>query len=125
MNLKRKVTSPLDQGTIDNIQYDSGSGGKKTLEVGPALAFVSVTTAAVDIHPGDQLFLFKNTAGIGYVKLAKTGTPTAATAPAIDVFPVFGEAYTPISAADYKKIIGAADIFLYVLRNDNRLKVNP
>jgi hypothetical protein len=125
MNLKRKVTEPQDTGTIENIEYDSGSGAKKTLEVGPALKFVAALTAVVDIHPGDQLFILKTTVGIGYVTLSKTATPpTAVSVPAVDTFPVFGEAYTPVSAADYKKIIGTADTFLYVLRNDNRLKVN-
>ncbi len=115
-----------DSSTIENIEYNPYAGAQKNLEVGPALKFVSVTTAEVKICPGDQLFLFKTTTGLGWVELSETaGIGVVGTAPAADTFPVFGQEYTRISAADYKYIKGAADIYLYVLKDDNQERVNP
>ena len=125
--LRRRVGAQAeDSHAIDNIEYNSFAGAQKIIEVGPALKYVSVTTADVKICPGDQLFLFKTTVGLGYVKMT-TGAAagTVGTAPAADTFPVQGQVYTQISAADYKVIKGAADIHLYVLRDSAQLRNNP
>lgn len=124
---RRKVDGQCveDANTIDNIEYSPYSGAQKNIEVGPALKYVSATAAEVSICPGDQLFLFKTTTGLGYVTLGVSSGVVLGTAPAADTFPVFGEEYTRISAADYKYIIGTADIHLYVLRDDNQERVNP
>lgn len=126
MSLKRTVNEVEDSGAIDNIEYNSEAGAKKTLEVGPALEFVSVTTAEVAIVPGSQLYLFKTDASVGYVKMAKTtGVSAPGAVPAADTFPVQPMVYTPISASDYKFIRGGATIYLYVLKDSSITKVNP
>ena len=128
MSFRRRVNGQCveDADTLDNIMYNPWAGAQKNIEVGPALQFISVTTAAVSISPGDQLFLFKTTAGLGWVELSTTTIAGAvATAPAANTFPVKGEDYTRISAADYKFIKGAADIYLYRLIDDNQERVNP
>jgi hypothetical protein len=114
-----------DSHSIDNIEYNEFSGAQKNVEVGPALKYVSATLAATGICPGDQLFLFKATTGLGYVTLGESAGISLGTTPAADTFPVFGQVYTPISAADYHYIIGTADIHLYVLRDDTQERVNP
>lgn len=114
-----------DSNTIENIEYNEFAGAQKNLEVGPALEYVSATAAATKICPGDQLFLFKATTGLGYVTLGDTAGIALGIAPAADTFPVFGQEYTRISAADYKYIIGTADIHLYVLRDDTQERINP
>ena len=124
--LKRNVDGrPVeDTGLIDNIEYNSMSGSQKNIEVGPALKYVSATNAATKICPGDQLFLFKTTAGLDYVTLGEDNSVVKGTAPAEDTFPVFGQEYTRISAADYNYIIGTADIHLYILRDEARARSN-
>lgn len=125
---RRKIKCVEDSHAIDNIEFNDWSGAQKNIEVGAALEFVSVTTNDVKICPGEQLFLFKTTTGVGYVKLGDGTAPIGAvpTAPQADTFPVFGEQYTPISAANYKAIKGSADIFLYRLRDDSsEFRVNP
>ena len=114
-----------DSHTIDNIEYNEFAGAQKNLEVGPALKYVGQLSAEQNIWPGDQLFIFKATTGLGYVTLSKTTGASVGTQPAADTFPVFGEQYTRISAADYKFIIGAAGIHLYVLRDDTQERINP
>lgn len=127
MSLKRQIDGRCteDSNAIDNIEYNSFAGGQKNLEVGPALKYQALLTSEQSITPGDQLFIFKTTAGIGYVTLSKTTGAVVGTAPAANTFPVFGESYTRISAADYKFIIGAADIHLYILRDDNQARIHP
>jgi hypothetical protein len=115
-----------DSHAINNIEYNDWSGAQKNITVGPALEFIGAATSEQVITPGDQLFIFKSTTGIGYVTLSETTGVVAGVAPAADTFPVFGEAYTPISAANYKFIIGTADTFLYKLRDDSsEFRVNP
>ena len=114
-----------DSHTIDNIEYNEFAGAQKNFEVGPALEYVSATTVATKICPGDQLFLFKATTGLGYATLGDDNTITTGSAPSANTFPVFGQVYTKISAADYKYIIGTADIHLYVLRDDTQKRANP
>ncbi len=122
-DLKRSVDVVEDGGAIQNIEYSNDSGAKKTVEVGAALKYVSATTSAVAIEQGSQLFLFKATTGLGYVTLSDDGIPVVGTAPAADTFPVFGQVYTPIAASDYKFVIGTADIHLYVLKDNSRVRV--
>jgi hypothetical protein len=127
MSFRRRIDGKCveDSGTIDNIEYNPYAGAQKNIEVGPGLEFIAELTAATGVCPGDQLFIFKPSAGIAYVTLGDDNTVVLGTAPAADTFPVFGEAYTRISAADYKYIIGAAGIFLYKLRDDNQERINP
>jgi len=112
-----------DSEIITNIEYNPFAGAQKNIEVGPALEYVSELTAATKICEGDQLFIFKATAGLGYVTLGETNAVAVGSAPAADTFPVFGEQYTRISAADYKYIIGAAGIHLYILRDTSTERV--
>lgn len=114
-----------DTAAISNIEYNPESGSQKNIEVGPALKYEKDLATATHIRLGEQLFIFKSTAGVGYVTLGDTNTITVGTAPAADTFPVFGQQYTRISGADYKYIIGTADIHLYVLRDDGLLRINP
>jgi len=128
MSFRRKIDGKCveDSHAIDNIQYNSYSGGQKNLEVGPALKYISNTAAEVAVCPGDQLFLFKTTVGVGYVQMAEVaGIGAVPGAPAGDVFPVLGESFTRYSAADYKFIKGSADIHLYILRDDNQVRQEP
>jgi hypothetical protein len=125
---RRKINGQCveDSHAIENIEYNAYAGAQKNLEVGPALRFVSVTTSEVKICAGDQLFLFKTTSGLGWVELSESaGIGVVGTTPSANTFPVFGQEYTRISAADYKYIKGAADIFLYVLKDDNQERVAP
>lgn len=114
-----------DSHTIDNIEYNEFAGAQKNFEVGPALKYVGELDVAQGICSGDQLYIFKTTSGIGYVTLGDNSGIVVGTAPAANTFPVFGQVYTRVSAADYKYIIGAADIHLYILRDDTQERVNP
>lgn len=124
---RRKIDGQCveDSNTIENIIYNPFAGAQKNMEVGPALQYVSASATEVSIQPGDQLFIFKTTAGIGYVTLGKETGIATGVAPSANTFPVFGQQYTMISAADYKFIIGTADIHIYTLRDDNQERVNP
>lgn len=122
-DLKRSVDIVEDSGSIDNIEYNNDAGAKKTLEVGAPLKYISVTTTATNIMPGDQLFFFKTTAGLGYVTFSEDGVPVVGTAPAADTFPVFGQVYSPVAASDYKFVIGTADIHLYVLKDASKVRI--
>lgn len=123
---RRRIQETEDSYAIENIEYNSYAGAQKNIEVGPALEYKAALGTEAGICPGDQLFIFKATAGLGYVTLSETTGVVAGTAPAANTFPVFGQVYTPISAADYKFIIGnSADIHLYVLKDDNQERVNP
>lgn len=125
---RRKVNGQCveDPSTIDNIEYNAYSGAQKNIEVGPALEYKAALGSEQGICPGDQLYIFKATAGLGYVTLSETTGVVAGAAPAEHTYPVFGQVYTAISAANYKYIIGnSADIHLYVLRDDNQERVNP
>ena len=128
MLFRRKIDGRLveDSQTIDNIEHNPFAGAQKNMEVGPALIFIGDASAELIVAPGDQLFLFKATAGFGWVKMSKTsGIGAVGTAPAEDTFPVSGEGFTRYSAADYKYIKASAGVFLYVLRDDNQLRFNP
>jgi len=127
MSLRRKIDPRCteDVGAIDNIEYNSHAGAKKTIEVGPGLVYVSNTLSEVAVAPGSQLFLFKTTGSVGYVTMSKTTGASVGTTPGADTFPVFGQVYTPISSSDYKFVIGTADIHLYILKDDNTARVNP
>ena len=122
MTLRRKIHGNCAESSnvIDNIEYNAYSGAQKIIEVGPALKFAAAITAEYQFCPGDQLFVFNPTAAIAYVTLSKVTGAAAGVAAGVDTFPVFAEAYTPISGSDYKFIIGTAGLFLYVLRDDNQ-----
>ena len=127
MSYRRKIEGKCveDTNAIQNIEFNPWAGGQKNLEIGPALTYVSALSAATLVSEGQQLFIFKATTGLGYVTLGDDDSITTGTAPSANTFPVFGQEYTRISAADYRYIIGTADIHLYVLRDDNLKRVNP
>jgi len=107
MSLRRKIDGNCveDSDAIDNIQYNAWAGCQKNMEVGPALEYVAELTSEKSINAGDQLFIFKTTAGLGYVTLSKVTGAVVGTAPAANTFPVFGEAYT--------RMVLLAYIFIY------------
>lgn len=113
-----------DSQTISNLEYNPQSGSQKNIEVGPSLKYLDNTAAAVRVTQGSQLFLFKTTTGLDYVTLGENSSITKGTAPSEDTFPVFGQQYTRISAAQYKYIIGTADIHVYVLEDDSVFREN-
>lgn len=123
--LKRNVDGRALEGPheISNVEHNSMAGAKKTLEVGPALRYVSVTTTAVKVCPGDQLYIF-NTGALGYVKMGETSGVTAATAPGADAFPCLAGQFTVYSAADYNYIIGSTALHLYILRDESVVRKN-
>lgn len=127
MSYRRRIEGKCveDSSTIENIEFNPWAGGQKNLEIGPALTYVGPLTNATLLQEGSQLFIFKATTGLGYITLGDTNSIITGTAPSANTFPVFGQEYTRISAADYKYIRGTADIHLYVLRDDNLKRVNP
>jgi hypothetical protein len=128
MSFRRRIDGRLveDSQTIDNIEHNPFAGAQKNVEVGPALKFIGDASVELIITPGDQLFFFKATAGLGWVKMSKTaGVGVVGAAPTDDTFPIQGEGFTKYSAADYKYIKASAGIFLYILRDDNQLRFNP
>lgn len=115
-----------DPSTIDNIVYNDYAGADKHINVGPALEFISVTTTEVGVIAGDQLYFYKTTVGPGFVKMAEaTGVAIPGAVPAADTFPIKGQVLTALSAANYRFVRGAADIYLYKLKDDNHVRVNP
>jgi hypothetical protein len=125
--LKRVVSSRQveDPGTIDNIQYNSASGGQKNLSVGPALEYLGELTSVIEITKGDILYIFKATTGIGYITMGDNNTILGTSIPGTNVFPVFGEEFTIYSANNFQYIVGAADIYLYKLIDDSAIRNNP
>jgi hypothetical protein len=121
--LKRNVDSrPLeDKGIIENIMYNSMSGGQKNLSIGPALKYVSALTAKTAINKGDQLFIF-NAGALAYVTMGGDSLAAAGSAPGPDTFPCQPGVFTVYSAADYTNIIGGADLHLYVLRDESKTR---
>jgi hypothetical protein len=115
-----------DSQTIDNIEHNSEAGGQKNMEVGPGLVFIGDASSELIVNPGDQLFFFKSTTGFGWVKMSKTsGIGAVGSVPADDTFPIEGEGFTRYSAVDYKYIKASSGVYLYVLRDDNQLRINP
>lgn len=118
--LKRNVGSRGVQSDndIDNIQYNSMSGAQKNISVGTALEYVGDLTAATRVYEGQQLFIL-NLGTLQYVTMSTENTVTANAVPGDDTFPVFPGQFTAYSAADYKYIVGSADLHLYILRDDS------
>ena len=115
-----------DTQTIDNIQYNAEAGGQKNLVIGPALKFIGDASAELVVTPGDQLFFFKTTTGLGWVEMSETsGIGVVGSAPADNTFPLEGQAFTAYSAADYKYVKASSGVYLYILRDDNHLRVKP
>ena len=115
-----------DSSTIDNIEHNCEAGAQKNMECGPALKFIGDASSELRITPGDQLFFFKTTAGLGWVEMSETGSiGVVGSAPADNTFPIEGQVFTRYSAADYKYVKASAGVYLYVLRDDNHLRVNP
>ena len=124
--LKRAVQgrSVEDTGTIENVQYNSMSGGQKNLGVGPALKFVGILTAAVAVPKGVQLFIYNTTAADLFVKMGTSAVGIPGIVPAADTFPC-APGLTPYSAADYSHVIGTAPLYLYILRDETVVRNNP
>lgn len=115
-----------DTQTIDNIQYNSEAGAQKNMAVGPALKFIGDASSELIVTPGDQLFFFKTTTGLGWVEMSETpGIGAVGTAPADNTFPLEGQSFTAYSAADYKYVKASAGVYLYILRDDNHLRNKP
>jgi hypothetical protein len=114
-----------DPEILENIIYNDQSGAQKNVAVGPALEYIGELTAATAIAPGDLLYIFKPSAGIGYVTLGQTNAIVAGAAPAIDTMPVIGGNFTLYSADNYKYIIGAAGIYLYKMKDETGKRYNP
>ena len=124
---RRKINSKYmeDSQTIENIEYSPFSAAQKNLEVGPALVYIGDASAELIVTPGDQLFFFKTTTGLGWVTMSETPGITVGTAPADGTFPIMGQEFTRYSAHFYKYIKTSADIHLYILKDDSKLRVNP
>lgn len=125
---RRKINSKYmeDSQTIENIEYSPFSAAQKNLEVGPALVYIGDASAELIVTPGDQLFFFKTTTGLGWVKMSSSsGIGAVPTAPSADTFPIEGQVFTRYSAALYKYIKATSDVHLYVLRDDNQERNNP
>ena len=118
--LKRTVDGRAaeDQSTLQNVEYNSMSGGQKNLSVGPAMKYVSALTAAVAITPGDQLFIYNTTTADIFVKMGVGGVAAPGIVPAADTFPA-APGLTAYSAGDYTHIIGTAALHLYILRDES------
>ena len=114
-----------DEGAIANIEYNSFAGGQKNLSVGPALRYVGELSSEFSVQKGDQLYILKTTAGIGYITMSTATPVTVGVAPAADTFPVFGEQFTLYSAADYNYIKGSAGMHLYILKDSSKARNNP
>lgn len=126
--LKRRVASESteDEGVIANIQYNSEAGAQKNVPAGPALIFIGALDTERVISPGDQLYIFNSASTIDYVKMSKTsGIAPFVASPASDVFPVFGYGFTLYSASDYRHIKGTATLFLYKMKDDVEIRINP
>jgi len=125
---RRKLDGRLieDSQTIDNIEHNSEAGAQKNMEVGPALKFIGDASSELIITPGDQLFFFKTTAGLGWVEMSETaGIGVVGSAPADNTFPIDGQTFTRYSASTYKYVKTSADVYLYILKDDTQLRVNP
>lgn len=122
--LKRNVDSKAaeDRSMIENILYNSMSGGQKNLSVGPALEYVGSLAAKTAVNKGEQLFIF-NTGALAYVKMGDdTLAGPVPTAPSADTFPCLAGVFTPYSSADYTHVIGSADLHLYILRDESKVR---
>ena len=72
------------------------------------------------------MYFYKSTVGPGFVKMSTlTGLAAPGAIPASDTFPIAGQVLTPLSASEYKFVRGTADIYLYKLKDDNQVRVNP
>lgn len=115
-----------DSQTIDNIEHNSEAGAQKNMEVGPGLKFIGDATSELRITPGDQLFFFKTTSGLGWVEMSESGSiGVVGSAPADNTFPIEGQVFTRYSAANYKYVKASAGVYLYILRDDSQLRINP
>lgn len=125
--LKRSIhgRDTQDSQVIDNIEHNSWAGAQKNLEVGPALEYIGSLTAEQIVAKGEQLFIFKEAAGISYITMSETTGVVAGAAPAGNVFPVF-QGFTRYSAANYKYVISnVAGVHLYILKDDTKVRNNP
>lgn len=107
-----------DADTLENIMYNDQSGAQKNVSAGPALEYISASAAEVKIAKGSLLWIFKSTAGIGYVTMATDTTPVLGVAPGANTFPVFGQQWTQYSSDHYNRIIGTADIHIYIMKDE-------
>lgn len=127
MLFKRSIegVNTHDVDSIDNLEHNVYAGGQKNMEVGPALIYLGLASTEQKVSPGDYLFFFKTTPGVGWVTMSETAGITVGTAPADGTFPIMGEEFTRYSAYLYKYIKTSADIHVYILKDDSKLRVNP
>jgi len=114
-----------DVDSIDNLEHNVYAGGQKNMEIGPALIYIGASSSEIRVSPGDYLYFFKTTTGLGWVTMSETPGITVGTAPADGTFPIMGQEFTRYSAHFYKYIKTSADIHLYILKDDSKLRVNP
>ena len=112
-----------DPNILDNIQYNSMSGGQKNLNVGPALEYINVLTAAVAVPKGAQLFIYNTTASDIFITMGDD-TVTLLGTPGDHSFPC-APGLTAYSAAEYSHVIGTASLHLYILRDETIVRNNP
>jgi hypothetical protein len=114
-----------DSHAIDNIEYNPYAGAKKSIPVGAALIFVGDATTEIKVEPGDQLYFFKTTTGLGWVTMSDSSGASAGTGPAADTFPIQGQVFTVYSADSYTYVIASAGVYLYKLKDDTQYRYNP
>ena len=125
-----KPGSSLDQGAIASTQANPYSGGKKSLTVGPDFqkpagqAFVSGTdaSAGINVVPWTSLWLYNNSATVGWVALS-TATIAAAPTSFANGIPLRPNAWTQLAAGENTFIrTGANTVGVYTINDDTTVR---
>ena len=114
-----------DEATLENIMYNDQAGAQKNVVAGPALEYIGNTAVPMRITKGDQLYIFKTTAGVGYITLGDDNSIVAGSSPSADTFPVFGQLFTNYSADEYEWIVGSSAIHVYKMKDASGYRRNP
>jgi hypothetical protein len=121
-----KNTQTIDQGGINSLQHNPYSGAKKSLATGPEfqkvigaadVTGVDISTAA-GIAPGTLVWLFNNSATVGWVALKKDIAPTTVSGFA-NAIPLAPNSWMQLCVGDNNFIkSSAATIGMYIVQDD-------
>ena len=117
--------SALDQGAITSVEHNVLAGGKKHVAVGPALTIVGALNVARSVGIGASLWIYNNSATVGFVRTFAPGESPAAPTGISDGIAVPPNAYIYLNTGTKMSIIGsAATLACYLVQDDTRLNID-
>jgi hypothetical protein len=117
--------SALDQGAITSVEHNVLAGAKKSVLVGPALTIVGTLGSARSVGIGASLWIYNNSATVGFVRVFAPGESASAPTGLADGIAVPPNSYIYLNTGTKMSIIGsAATLGCYLVQDDTRLNLD-